>query len=217
MELSRKSILVFFASAKFSIFIAVLTAFYSTTVAYLDSGLFLGIVKVKDLRHFGGVTFEDIYNLELWRIITSQLVHVKPAHMMLNVLLLLSTGAFLERNFGSFNTAMIWLVGGGLGTLFSPIWVEAPWNVGTGASHATFAMASASLVVAFKKDVVFRKAGLVLALIVVGSGLILDFLYAGYPKPGHVISFLIGSLIAGFTRKHDGNVERKADAHQGIN
>jgi membrane associated rhomboid family serine protease len=190
----------YFAGVKFSIFIAILTAIYSSSVAYMDSGSLIGVVKVKDLHDYGGIRVEDIFKLEVWRVITAQLVHVKPPHMMLNVIFLVLTGAFLERNLGSFQTAGIWLVGGGLGTVLSTIGIKPPWDVGTGASHATFAMASAALIVCLGRNVSLRSVGLALAALIVGSGLILDFTYGGYPKLGHVISFALGALIAWYGR-----------------
>jgi membrane associated rhomboid family serine protease len=186
---------------KFSILIALVTLVYSSTAAYMDSGSLLGVVKVKDLQAFGGVRVEDIYNFEVWRIVTAQLVHVKPLHMMLNVLFLVLIGGYLERNLGSFRTAVLWLVGGGLGTVLSTIGINAPWNVGTGASQATFAMASAALVVCLGENVPLRRVGFTLALLIVGSGLVLDFASSGYPKPGHVISFGVGALTAWYGRR----------------
>jgi membrane associated rhomboid family serine protease len=186
----------FFREAKFSASIAISTVIYSSFAAFVKRGSVAGVVNVKHLHQFGGVRLEDMYNLELWRIVTAQLLHVEPRHMLLNVVLLLLVGAFIEKNLGSLRTAVIYLVGGGLGTVLSAAMVDAPWNVGTGASHATFAMASSALIVCIDKSAPSRRTGLAVAILIVGTGLLLDLLTAGYPKPGHAISFATGVLIA---------------------
>lgn len=54
----------------------------SCSVAYAATGSPFGTVAIPVLRGFGGVTMEDLANLEIWRLATAQLVHAKQAHMV---------------------------------------------------------------------------------------------------------------------------------------
>lgn len=179
----------FFSAASF---LTILTVIVSFTVAFLHNGTLFAPIRIVDLRSYGGTTFEDLCELQLWRIPVAQTLHVKPLHMLLNALGLLLMGSLLERAIGPVKLFIVWLVAGGIATAFSPILVEAPWNVGTGASQATFAFAGCASMLAVTRDINRKWAIGLIALIVV-PGLLLDFIFAGYPKPGHVSAYLLGA------------------------
>jgi rhomboid protease GluP len=149
------------------------------------------------LRSYGGITFEDIRNLELWRVVTAQLIHAKQAHMLLNAFCLFLLGILVESKLGGLRTFWIWLIAGDIATAISPILVEPPWNVGTGASQATFALAGCATVLALF-GVLDRKRAWTLIAIVALPGFALDLLYGGYPKPGHLVGFVLGMIFGGF-------------------
>ena len=172
-------------------FLALATVSVSFGVAYLLKGSFFEPILVSDLRSFGGTTFEDIRNLELWRLASAQLVHAKIPHMLFNALFLFLLGSLLEQTIGSLRLIFLWLVAGGLATLISPVLIAAPWNVGTGASQAVFAFAGCAVVFAIS-GVVDRRQAFALAALYSATGLALDLAFAGYPKPGHVSGFIFG-------------------------
>lgn len=171
-----------------------LTISVSLGGAYAISGSFFGNVSVSDLRRFGGVTIDDLRALELWRIPVSQLLHARMLHMLFNALWLLLLGHRLEHRIGSLRLLLLWLVAGGLATAASPIGIEAPWNVGTGASQALFAFASCALVLA-RRQAVGRGYTTAVASTYLAIGLFLDLVTAGHPKLGHLAGALLGSLL----------------------
>jgi rhomboid protease GluP len=148
------------------------------------------------LRDYGGTTFEDIGNFELWRIITAQFIHAKQAHMLLNACSLFLIGNLVESRIGAWRTFSIWLFAGGIATLISPILIETPWNVGTGASQANFAFAGCAAVLVLSGALKRKLAWALIALVVL-PGLALDLIYGGYPKPGHVSGFVLGMILGG--------------------
>ncbi|MDP5144816.1 rhomboid family intramembrane serine protease, partial [Rheinheimera baltica] len=159
------------------------------------SGSILGKSRIIYLADYGGLTVESIKEFEIWRFITSQFVHVHQKHMMYNVLSILFLGVLLERKIGFRYTLSIWLFAGAIGTLFTTQFGSPPWNTGTGASQAALGFAGFALVFYTVK---FRREYILLAAILfaVLPALYLDLKTAGYPKPGHSLSFIIGSVIA---------------------
>ncbi len=177
-----------------SAILAMATIIASVFVAYHANGSPFSTVKVAVLRDYGGTTFADIRNFELWRLITAQNIHVKQGHMLYNAICLLLVGGLVESKIGPARVLVIWLFAGGLATYVSPIGVEAPWNVGTGASQAVFALAAAVLVLIFYREVERMRGGILVAFALI-PGLALDFMTAGYPKPGHAVALCLGGLL----------------------
>ncbi len=163
----------------------------SLAVATIVNGTPFSTVRIVDLGKWGGITIADLRQLEVWRLATSQLVHSKMPHMLYNALSLALLAGTLERKLGALRIGCIWLLGGGIATLFSPILIEPPFDIGTGASQAVLAFAGCALVFALsvKADRVLLYLLTALAII---PALALDLLFAGYPKPGHVLALVIG-------------------------
>ncbi|MBZ9675518.1 rhomboid family intramembrane serine protease [Mesorhizobium sp. ES1-1] len=179
-----------------SAFLAALTIVVSSYVFYSANHSLLGAVNVAALRDYGGTTIQDMAGFEVWRIFTAQLIHAKPLHMLWNAIGILLLGGRVERETGGRWVFLLWLVAGGLATIVSPIFIEAPWNVGTGASQATFAFAGFASVLAFARAV-DRAAAAFLICLVVLPGVGLDLISDGYLKPGHIAGFLLGILGGG--------------------
>ena len=180
--------------------LATLTVVTSFTVNALIKGSPFANVTMVDLQDYGGTTFEDLGNFELWRIPVSQLIHANPLHTFYNALIIVFLGAALEDRIGSWRLLAIWLIAGGIGTVISPILSEAPWNVGTGASQATFAFAGCASLFALLSPINRIKL-IVPVAITIAPGLALDFILAGYPKPGHVTGFVIGAAFGWLYRE----------------
>jgi len=187
MQINHKPVVTFL--------ICIITVCISFYVAYQISGSVFGKSKITELAHFGGLTVEGIKNLEIWRLISSQLIHVHQKHMIYNVLSILFLGIIIERTVGPKYMLIIWLFAGSIGTLFSTQFTPSPWNVGTGASQAVFGLAGFSLFLIFSK---IQRGYMLLCAIAFAliPALYLDFKSVGYPKAGHSLSFVIGFGLA---------------------
>jgi len=175
------------------------TAALSVYAAIDVSSSWLGKVRIVELEGYG-LRFRYIQELELWRLVTAQLIHVKQPHMLSNVLCLLLVGMAVERHLGFIRLLALWLIGGSLATLISTLFVTPPWNLGTGASQAIMAIAGAGLWLALTG--VDRSRFLLWTLaFTVALAFTLDLIYAHYPKPGHVAGLLLGFLMASRLRK----------------
>nr|WP_275440692.1 rhomboid family intramembrane serine protease [Vibrio sp. Of7-15] len=175
---------------------ALATVIVSLVVHYQISGSLFGQIKVPELEPYGGYTFKHLLNYELWRLVASQLIHVKQPHMIYNVLSLVALGFLFECKIGSMTFLSIWFVAGSIGTFASTFTVPEPWNLGTGASQAVLGLAAAGLVKFLKGEVVGRIAFFVLVLTILPA-FSLDVFFSEYhlPKLGHVLSFSLGALI----------------------
>lgn len=179
----------------FAIAISVITVCVSLFVAFQISGSIFGKSRIIYLADYGGLTIDSLKNLEFWRLITSQLVHVHQKHMLYNVLSIALLCSLIERKTGFWQVCFIWLFAGATGTFFTTLFGSAPWNTGTGASQAALGFAGFGLVlclVRFKRDYLLLSA-VMFALI---PAMYLDFKTSGYPKPGHAVSFAIGAVMA---------------------
>ncbi len=179
-----------------TIIICLTTLIYSMGVALAVSGNLMGSARITQLEPYGGVTFAHLENLELWRLLASQLIHVKQLHMLFNVLSLALLGFFLERRVHGFMFFLLWFIAGVAGTLVGTLFVTPPWNLGTGASQAVLGIAAFGLAL-FLRGAIQSRAFLIVLCFSLIPAFALDFIYAGYPKPGHVVPLLIGG-IAGF-------------------
>jgi len=164
-------------------------------VAHQITGSIFGKSRIIHLANYGGLTIDGIKNFEIWRLLTSQLIHVHQKHMIYNVLSILIMGMIIERKIGYKYTFATWLLAGAVGTVFSTQFGSAPWNTGTGASQAAFGLAGFLFVLSLKRteNVYLILGALGFALF---PSLYLDFSAVGYPKPGHALSFVIGVIIA---------------------
>jgi len=170
------------------------TVVLSAFVAIEISGTWMGKVRIVDLEQYG-VRFEHVQNLELWRLVTAQLVHVKQLHMVADVFCLLWVGTAIEKHVGGIRLLLLWLIGGSLATLFSTLFVTPPWNLGTGASQAIMAIAGTGLWLAIEG--VDRSRSLMWPVAFsIGLAFAIDIVHVYHPKPGHVAGLLLGLLAA---------------------
>lgn len=175
------------------------TAALSVYAAIEISGTWMGRVRIVQLENYG-VRFGHIKDLELWRLVTSQLVHVKQLHMLSDVFCLLLLGTAVERHVGFIRLLMLWLIGGSIATLISTLFVPTPWNLGTGASQAIMAIAGAGLWLVLTG--VDRSKSLILPVAFsIALAFAIDLVHVYYPKPGHVAGVVLGLLIASLSRK----------------
>lgn len=167
----------------------------SSLIAFEVHGSIFSKVRILTLNTYGGVTFNQLANFELWRLFSSHFVHVKPIHMLFNVLSLLAVGYFVEKYLGHLKFTLIFFLAGIAGTLASVTTVPAPYNVGTGASQAVLGICASALVL-FLGRIHNSTALKVTLLITITPALALDIIYAGYPKLGHIVGFGVGLVLS---------------------
>ncbi|SBS38489.1 Rhomboid family protein [Marinomonas spartinae] len=179
-----------------AITLGIITAVFSLVVAYLATGSFLGKVTMIQLKSYGGLNVSNLANWEIWRLFTSQLGHSKQYHMFYNVLSLIVLGYVIERRVGWIMFLSVWFLAGASGTLYSTLFVQAPWDTGTGGSQAVLGVAGLGIILSTIKR---NNRNLILALMfALIPAFSLDLIFANYPKPGHVLSLVVGMLIGVF-------------------
>jgi len=82
----------------FTLLLCVIVLCISSLVAYEAHGSIFSKVKILELKEYGGVTFQQLGQLELWRLVSSQFVHVKPIHVISNVTPLFFLSVILLKN-----------------------------------------------------------------------------------------------------------------------
>lgn len=174
-----------------TILLSILTLICSLYVNVVISGSLFGRVDIVQLEPYGGVTFNHLWNLELWRLFVSQLVHVKQLHMLFNVVSFFLLGMILEKVVGPTRFFVIWFVSGTIGTLISTLTVDPPYNLGTGASQAILGVAALGTVVLWKRIDTTVALKLIVALALIPA-LLLDLADVYHPKLGHITGFLLG-------------------------
>jgi membrane associated rhomboid family serine protease len=147
------------------------------------------------LRDYGGVDNAQLANGELWRLVTSQFVHVVQVHMLFNVISLFLLTMAVERATSSYRLALLWFLSGVAGTYASIYAVPPPYDIGSGASQAIMGVAASAIVVLWRKHDTPR--WLIVAVVVtLVNGVALDLAFASSIKPGHVVGFLVGLMSA---------------------
>lgn len=167
------------------------TLIYSLYVAFTVTGHFWGTVPTPKLEPYGAINLNHLRNLELWRLVASQLIHAKQMHMLYNLLSLAALGVFLERHLRTINFFALWFISGSIGTLLSTLEGTPPWNLGTGGSQAVLGIAGFGVVLALSRAPYSRYLWAALATSL-APACALDLLAVGYPKPGHIASILLG-------------------------
>lgn len=147
---------------------------------------------------FVQINYNIIYNLEIWRLLTSMFLHADVIHLFSNMLGLLIFGAFLEQTLKTYEFIIVYFVSGLIGSLFSLLLL--PLNViSLGASGAIFGLLGVSFIV------ILREGDKV--LLIVGIVYLAYFILSSF-APGinlfaHLFG-LLGGIILGyfFTKKN---------------
>ncbi len=177
-----------------TVIISVVTVIFSFYTAHDITGSFFAKVRVTDLEGYG-VRLEHLIDLEFWRLLTSQIIHVKQYHMLFNVISFFILGFFLERYIGAFKMFLLWFISGAAGTVFSTLFGDPPWNLGTGASQAIMGVSALGILLVKQKLDTSKGLKYALAFAIIPA-ISLDLIFAHYPKPGHLLGFLVGLAIS---------------------
>jgi rhomboid protease GluP len=150
------------------------------------------------LLGFGAINGTSLQRGEYWKLISSQFLHVKFTHMLLNVTFIYYIGTKIEKFFGFIMFIAIYLIAGTLGQLASVL--SYPHFVSSGASQALCGIIGAFLVL-FLYPLRVSKITIIWVGIFLIIQTFLDLFFAGYIKAGHWVGFIIGLLLGLFIRK----------------
>lgn len=151
--------------------------------------------KSAALVPYGVLPTGDFHWADVWKLLASQWLHVKFAHMLLNALVVAAAGIALERRIGAMQTLLIGLLGGTFGQFVACLFV--PDAYASGASQAYLALCGALLVVA-----PMRTGGFWIGLVGAAIAVALDVGVSGVAgiKPGHLAGFAFGLTAGAFRR-----------------
>ncbi len=141
------------------------------------------------LRGLGMLFSPDVWNGQIWRLVSAQFLHGGLMHIGFNMYVLYSIGPELERIYRAPKFLLVYLGAGWMGCLSSLIWSGAS----VGASGAIFGLAGAFLAISLRKRAYFDAFGSQM-LFFIGINLAIGF--AGFfnvDNFGH-----IGGLVGGF-------------------
>ena len=143
-----------------------------------------------------------IYDLELWRLITSVFLHGDLLHLLSNMFSLLIFGSYVELIFLKYKFIFIYLISGFLGSLFTLFLL--PLNIfSLGASGAIFGLIGAALSIIIKE----RNTPLIfLGLIYVFYFVITSF-SPGINYFAHIFG-LLGGFITGYIFSRNKHIEQ---------
>ena len=137
-----------------------------------------------------------VYDLELWRLITSMFLHGDALHLFSNMFSLLIFGSYVELSFSKYKFVLIYFISGFLGSLFTVFFL--PLNtLSLGASGAIFGLIGAvlSMLILDRKN----------PLIILGLIYVFYFVITSF-RPGvnyfaHIFGLLGGFIIGYLLRK----------------
>jgi rhomboid protease GluP len=136
-----------------------------------------------------------IIDHQFWRLFTSMFVHIGFWHVLVNMIILATSGRLVERLFGHFGFAALYVLSGLGGSIVS-VWSQ-PMVVGAGASGAIFGIFGALL-----GFLAIRRRDLPLsvlkAMLAGAIGLVVYNIFFGSIMPGISMPAHLGGLVTGF-------------------
>lgn len=140
------------------------------------------------LLKVGAVNGKTLGTGEVWRLLTSQFLHVNFLHMVFNLVGIYLLASIIERTAGTLLVAVTYFVGGTVGQYASVL--LRPELVSSGASQALMALCGFSLLA--HRHLSLPKYGLYCAAAILAVQVTLDLYFSGAIKPGHSFGFLAG-------------------------
>jgi rhomboid protease GluP len=169
----------------------------SIFVGWSRFGILNGYESVEVLVLLGAKVNQLIAIGEWWRLFTAMFLHVGILHLVFNVYAIFAIGPLVESYYGHLRFALIYLIGGLIGSLasyaFSP-------SISAGASGAVFAIAAAAAVYFFRYRENFGAQGRAILqnmLFVLGANLLFGLVAQGIDNWGH-FGGMVGGLAMGW-------------------
>jgi len=151
--------------------------------------LFFSFGNLEDLFYLlVQINSKVVYNLELWRLVTSMFLHGDALHLFSNMVSLLIFGSYIELSFSKYKFVLIYFISGFLGSLFT-IFLLPLNTISLGASGAIFGLIGAALSILITDR---NNPLIILGLIYVGYFVISSF------SPGINYFAHIFGLLGGF-------------------
>ena len=133
-----------------------------------------------------------IYDLEIWRLVTSMFLHGDTLHLVSNMISLLIFGSYVELSFSKYKFVVIYFISGILGSLFTIFFL--PLNaISLGASGAIFGLIGAALSI----SIVERNAPLIILGLVYAFYFVISSFAPGINYFAHIFG-LLGGFVTGY-------------------
>lgn len=142
------------------------------------------------LVYFGAKVNELIAAGQYWRLFTAMFLHVGVMHLLFNSYALYIYGPIAEKLYGKIRFAVIYVLSGMMGSLFSYLFSP---NPAAGASGAIFGLMGSLLYFRKRNRTLFKRVFGPRLFIIIGINLLFGFIQPGIDNWGH-----IGGLIGGF-------------------
>ena len=175
-----------------SILLAAVTAIVSISASIAVHGVPFAAVMSRDLLTLAAVDNEAMAAGEWWRLLSCQLVHVRPPHMAFNVLMIIAVGSVVETSIGALRTLALYWASGTAGIAAGLVW--APSLIGSGASQALMGLLAAGVVLRWRGCRMPRWF-MPTAAVVLAIQIALDLFHAHHLKPGHTIPWVVGGVL----------------------
>ena len=173
----------------FAVVMAAATAITSVSSSVIVHGSPYETVTTRELMSLGAVDGKALTEGAWWRLLSCQLLHVRPAHMAFNVLMLLAVGSGVEASIGWGRALALYFVSGTAGVASALI--SSPTLVGSGASQGLMGLAAAGVVLCLHGHRVTRWLVAAVSTLLLTQAA-LDVAFAQHLKRGHVVAFLVG-------------------------
>lgn len=173
-----------------NVFIAINVIIYIITATASKSIL---DIDINVLSTFGAIVVPLIDLGEYYRLISAMFLHGGLVHLVMNMYGIWLLGNIIEKAYGKFKFAVIYLFSGIVGSCFSYFFLK-PTILSVGASGAIFGLMGACIVFAVKRKDTIRKSFLRSIFQVLAINLLIGFSTSNIDNAGH-IGGLIGGLL----------------------
>ncbi len=143
-----------------------------------------------------------VYDLELWRLVTSMFLHGDALHLFSNMVSLLIFGSYIELNFSKYKFVVIYFISGFLGSLFTVFLL--PLNtLSLGASGAIFGLIGAALSI----SIVERNNPLIILGLIYAFYFVITSFSPGINYFAHIFGLLGGFLSSLILRENKKKID----------
>ena len=143
------------------------------------------------LLNIGAIDGATLRQGEIWRLVSSQFLHVHFLHMLFNLLSIYVLSNSIEHEVGKLALVLSYFVGGTVGQYFGVFF--RPDLVSSGASQAL--MALCGFVLASSRRLILPRFTVATAIVVTVIQSVLDVAVSTSIKPGHGFGFAAGVAI----------------------
>lgn len=152
---------------------------------------------VSDLMEWGANRRYETLNGEWWRLLTSNVLHLGPMHLLLNTVVLIPAGLYIEEKLGRFRMTLLIILTGIGASLASIYWYEN--SVSVGASGVAFGLIGVVFGLTMTKSIKAEYKASIIVLL--GGYVILSFIVGWFgdmdnaAHAGGLITGMISGLI----------------------